>query len=140
MKRQHPQKAARRVGQESKVVQKKSSRRRGQKGSKPLPKQNLKRKRRTPLPPRCPVHDSPMLVNHVSGARQYRYCVVEGCRQSTSTFRPIKPKTTDSRLLANSPPSQGGVRGGPSRAKTCVLSEAVPGVRLEIDLFPEYCI
>jgi hypothetical protein len=57
-----------------------------------------------------------------------------------STFRLIKPKAPDSLSLAISPPSQGGVRGGANRAKTCLLNEAVPGIRLETEFFPEYCI
>jgi hypothetical protein len=159
MKRQHPQKAARRPRQDSKIPQKKGSRRRAQKSSKPLPKQNLKRKRRTPLPPPCPVHGTPMLVGHVNGARQYRYCQVPDCRESTSTFRPIKKKTPvsptshgevgqipgDEQTLRHtggtSPISQGAARGGAlARAKNFLLRVAGASPPAKTEFFPEYCI
>jgi hypothetical protein len=159
MKSQQPQKTARRPRQESKGPQKRSSRRGAQKSSTPLPKQNIKRKRRTPLPPRCPVHDRPMLVNHVEGARQYRYCVVEGCRQSTSTFRTIKPKApisaaadveagerpTDEQALkqadGTSITSQGAPREGAlARARNFLLRVAGARPPAKTDFFPEYCI
>jgi hypothetical protein len=100
-----------------------------------------------------------MLVNHVSGPRQYRYCVVEGCRESTSTFRPIKPKLPVSaaahmevgeipaeeqslqRAGGSSPPSQGAARGGAlARTKNFLLRVTGAHSPAKTDLFPEYCI
>lgn len=51
---------------------------------------------RTPRPkkfpprPLCPVHKRPMNVNRVIGARQYRYCPVDGCRESIQTYRLLR--------------------------------------------------
>ena len=124
-----------------------------------MPKRNLKRQRKTPLPPLCPLHDTPMLVGHVSGARQYRYCVVKGCRQSASTFRAIKRKTPVSpaahlevgeisgdeqslqRASGTSSPSQGVARGGAlARAKNFLLRVAGASPPVKTEFFPEYCI
>ena len=47
----------------------------------------LKRRNKKPLRPTCPVHGLPMLVRCVVEFVQYRYCQVEGCRESTQTMR-----------------------------------------------------
>lgn len=58
-----------------------------------------RRKRVRPKPPipLCPEHGVPLLVGRVVRRVQYRYCPVEGCRQSARTWRilpgrPRKPK------------------------------------------------
>lgn len=45
------------------------------------------RQKKFPPRPLCPVHGKPMNVGRVIGARQYRYCPIDGCRESTQTFR-----------------------------------------------------
>ena len=109
------------------------------------PKHNLKRKRRTLPPPRCPVHGTPMLVGHVSGARQYRYCKVRGCREGISTFRvkrspppPLPAEPVCDCQRNSSPPSQGGARGGPEGP--IILPLHLAGTHNEFDFFPEYFI
>jgi hypothetical protein len=37
--------------------------------------------------PRCPIHDLPLLVGRTLREVQYRYCRVDGCKQSQRTFR-----------------------------------------------------
>ncbi len=57
--------------------------------------QTIKRRRprrKTPLPPKCPVHDVPMLVRHASKEHQYRYCPVEGCQESLKCDRAYRLK------------------------------------------------
>jgi hypothetical protein len=100
-----------------------------------------------------------MLVNHVSGPRQYRYCKVPGCRQSMSTFRPIKPKAPGSaaahievgespvdeqalqRAGGTSLTSQGAPREGAlARARNFLLRVAGASPPAKTDFFPEYCI
>lgn len=56
---------------------------------------NAKRKRQTPPPPLCPIHNARMLVGHVAQGVQYRYCCVAGCRQSLQTNRKSKPALAD---------------------------------------------
>ena len=133
------------------------------------PKHNLKRKRRTLPPPRCPVHGTPMLVGHVSGARQYRYCKVRGCREGISTFRvkrspppPLPAEPVCDCQRNSSPPSQGAI-GWDSNAEHASRSPAafsppsqggarggpegpiilplhLAGTHNEFDFFPEYFI
>jgi hypothetical protein len=139
-------------------------RRSGKTRKKAPPKPNCKRKRQTPLPPRCPLHDVPMLVGHVSGARQYRYCTVRGCRHSISTWRQKKPRQLSPQSTTTSPsspeevggrpgedsklnrpaevssPSHGGARGSLSFAMTLAFGESAFRIAKAVDFFPEYCI
>lgn len=62
-----------------------------------------RRKRIRPKPPLplCPEHGVPLLVGRVMRQVQYRYCPIEGCRQSARTKRihrgrPPKPKGNES--------------------------------------------
>jgi hypothetical protein len=50
-------------------------------------KNERKSRRKTPLPPLCPVHRVPMLSGHSSEKYQYRYCRIEGCRESLRVDR-----------------------------------------------------
>src|SRR5262245_35385517 len=50
-------------------------------------KEEKKSRRKTPLPPLCPVHRVPMLSRHASEKYQYRYCRVPGCKESLRVDR-----------------------------------------------------
>lgn len=59
-----------------------------------------RRRRRRPRPakPTCPLHGVPLLVQRVVRRLQYRYCPVEGCRESARTKRILlgRPQKADS--------------------------------------------
>jgi len=57
-------------------------------------KDEKKSRRRTPLPPLCPVHRVPMLVKHASEKYQYRYCRIADCTQSLRMDRVYRLKNS----------------------------------------------
>jgi hypothetical protein len=63
-----------------------------QKTSRNAEKEEKTSRRKTPLPPLCPVHRVPMLVEHASEEYQYRYCRVPGCNESLRMDRVYRLK------------------------------------------------
>jgi hypothetical protein len=59
----------------------------------------MKTRRKTPLPPLCPVHGVQMLVRHAGRTLQYRYCPFPGCTKSVRVERVQRLKNSMSLWL-----------------------------------------
>jgi len=90
---------------ENKAVKRKATER-----TKETSKEETKSRRRTPLPPLCPVHRLPMLSRHASATHQYRYCRVAGCNESLRVDRVYRLKNAMSLWLWGKVDKVGNVR------------------------------
>ena len=76
----------------------------------------MKTRRKTRLPPLCPVHGVRMLVKHASRTLQYRYCTVPGCTKSLRVERVGRLKNSMSLRLLGEIDEAGQVRLSPAFA------------------------